>query len=704
MAGPVSPPAAPKRPTERVVHGIRLSDDYAWLRAENWQEVLRDPSLLPADIRAYLDGENGYAQAWLGPTEDLQAVLFAELKGRLKPDDATVPAADGAYAYYSRYREGGQHRLHCRQPRGGGAETVLLDGDRLAEGKPYFQLGGVAHSNDHARLAWSADEAGSEFYAIRVLDAASGQMLDDHVPDSAGQVVWSRDGQSFLYVRVDENHRPSKVFRHRLGTAAGDDVLVYEEGDAGMFVGLGQTQSRQFAVIAVHDHETSEARLVDLDRPEDPPRLVAAREAGVRYEVEHHPDFGGGACLLILTNADGAEDFKIARAPLETPSREHWQDVVPHRSGRMILSIGVLRSWLVRLEREDGLPRIAVRRLETAQEHSIAFAEEAYSLGMDVGLEFESDTLRFVYSSMTTPAETYDYDMGRRERTLRKRQEVPSGHDPSRYVTRRLFAPTADGETVPISLLHLKETPIDGTAPCLLYGYGAYGISIPASFSTNALSLVDRGFVYAIAHIRGGTEKGWRWYREGKLGKKTNSFTDFIAAGRHLLERGYARPKGLVAHGGSAGGMLMGAVANLAPELFGAIIAEVAFVDVLTTMLDDTLPLTPPEWPEWGNPIADEEAFRTIRGYSPVDNVTDRSYPPILALAGLTDPRVTYWEPAKWVARLREKAPEGGPYLLRVNMDAGHGGASGRFDRLKEVALVQAFAITLMASASAAVA
>ena len=691
------PPIAEKRPTSRTVHGVALQDDYAWLRADNWQEVLRDGSTLPADIRAHLEAENAYAKSMLEPTEALQQTLFAELKGRIKEDDSSVPAPDGPFDYYSRFREGGQHPLFCRRPRDADAETLLLDGDALAEGKAFFDFGGADHSPDHRLIAWSCDDKGSEFFTVRVLDCATGAMLEDVVPDTGGGVVWASDSASFLYVRVDENHRPSKVFRHRLGTPAEADALIYEEADSGMFVSLGQSQSRRFAEISAHDHETSEVWLVDLAAAEAAPRLVEARRTGVKYSVEHHPD--GGGLLYISTNADEAEDFKIAVAPLENPGRSNWRDLIAHKPGRLILSMTVFSDWLVRLEREDGLPRIVVRTLASGEEHAIAFAEEAYSLGMSGGYEFTTDTLRMTYSSMTTPAETWDYNMRSRERVLRKRQEVPSGHEPADYVTRRLFAPAEDGEMIPITLLYAKTTPLDGSAPCLLYGYGAYGIAMSASFMTHVLSLANRGFIYAIAHIRGGTEKGWRWYKTGKLANKTNSFNDFVSAGRFLVQEGLTREGRIVAHGGSAGGLLMGAVANKAPSLFGAILAEVPFVDVLTTMLDDTLPLTPPEWPEWGNPIESAEAFATIRAYSPVDNVRAQAYPPILVLAGLTDPRVTWWEPAKWVARLREVKTDANPVVFRVNMDSGHGGASGRFDRLKEVALVQSFALTTMGAA-----
>ncbi|TWG93356.1 oligopeptidase B, partial [Mesorhizobium sp. J18] len=421
------------------------------------------------------------------------------------------------------------------------------------------------------------------------------------------------------------------------------------------------------------------------------PKLVAARETGLQYDLEE-----GGDVFFILTNADGAKDFKVMTAPVSDPGRANWQELVPHEPGRLILSITGFRDYLVRLERKDGLPRIVVRERVTGNEHVIAFEEEAYSLGLSGAYEYDTEIIRFSYSSMTTPTQVFDYNMRTRERTLLKTQEVPSGHDPDRYVTRRLMAPAPDGELVPISLIHRRDITLDGTAPCLLYGYGAYGITIPASFNTNCLSLVDRGFVYAVAHIRGGKDKGFAWYEDGKKEKKVNSFTDFIACARHLVAENYTSHDRIVAQGGSAGGMLMGAVANMAPEAFGAVIAEVPFVDVLNTMLDDTLPLTPPEWPEWGNPIISEKDYRTIAAYSPYDNVEAKDYPPILAVTGLTDPRVTYWEPAKWVARLRAKKTGDNPVLFRINMDAGHAGASGRFSRLEEVAYTYAFALKVV--------
>lgn len=685
----VSAPRADVRTKTTHVHNVTLQDDYDWLRAPNWKEVLRDPQALPADIRLHLEAENAYSKALMAPTRTLQRELVKEMRGRLKEDDSSVPQPDGPYLYYSRYRKGGEHPLICRKPRSGkGRETIMLDADALADGKDFFDLGDAAHSPDHGLLAWSADEAGSELHRIRVRDLATGEDRPDIVPDTTGEVVWAADSRAFFYVGVDADHRPSRVLRHRLGESADQDTLLHEESDAGMFVDIDETQSGRFLLISINDHETSEIRLLDLTVPDAVPVTIAPRAVGREYDVDHLGD-----ALLIRTNAGGAEDFKIVTAPVADPSPGNWRDLVAHRPGCLILSHLCLQGRLIRLERENGLPRIVIRDMASGAESSIAFDEEAYGLGLDAGYEFETETLRFIYASMARPAETYDYDMASGVRVLLKRQEVPSGHDPADYRVRRIFARAQDGEEVPVSILHRVDTPLDGSAPCLLYGYGSYGSAMSASFRTRPLSLVDRGFVYAIAHVRGGTDKGRRWYLDGKREKKTNTFTDFIAAAEALADGGFTARGRIVAEGGSAGGMLMGAVANMAPRLFAGIIAEVPFVDVLNTILDDTLPLTPPEWPEWGDPIRDIAAFQTIRSYSPYDNIKAQAYPPILAMGGLTDPRVTYWEPAKWVARLRATMTGGGPVLLHTNMDAGHGGSAGRFDSLKETALAYAFAI-----------
>jgi oligopeptidase B len=690
-----APPIAERRPQRTAHHDIECCDDYAWLRAANWQEVMREPDALAEDIRAYLLAENAYTQAILGPTEALQDTLFKEMKARIKEDDSTVPAPDGEWAYFVSFITGGQHPMFCREPAAGGERRVLLDGNKLAEGHAYFQLGGATHSHDHRLVAYGFDDKGSEFHTIKLRDPATNADLPDAIEETTGECVWSADNAWLFYTKLDENHRPRQVYRHRIGTPVGDDVLVYDEPDSGFYVSVSETADRRFILVQTGDHQTSEIRLIDAKNVDAEPILVAAREAGHEYSVEHHD-----GRLIILTNSGNAEDFRIVTAEPGAP-RASWREIEPHRAGRLILSLLVFRDFLVRLEREHGLPRIVIRRWGDGVEHDIAFDEEAYSLGIVHGFEYATSRLRFNYSSMTTPAQVFDYDMSSRERRLRKTQEVPSGHRIADYVTRRVFAPAEDGELVPVSLIYRTTTPLDGSAPLLLYGYGAYGASIPASFSTNRLSLVDRGFVYAIAHIRGGKDKGYGWYRNGRGSKKTSTFSDFVAAARYLAASGFTSPGNIVAHGGSAGGMLMGAVANMAPALFKGIIAEVPFVDVLNTMLDDTLPLTPPEWPEWGNPIASKADYLTIASYSPYDNVKALSYPHILALAGLTDPRVTYWEPAKWVAKLRALKTGDNYVLLRTNMDAGHGGASGRFDRLKEVALYYAFALMITGKAEA---
>ena len=685
-----NPPVAARRPVPATLHGTQRSDDYAWLKDPDWQRVMREPDALDPEIRAYLEAENAYTEAFLAPFAALREALYAEMRGRMKEDESSVPAPDKDWAYYVRFVEGGEHPLYCRTPRDDeAAEVLLLDGNREAEGESYFRIGACRHSPDHRRLAYALDLNGSERYRLFVRDIESGAVIDGPIEDARGDAVWAADGETVFYTVIDENQRPYQVRRHRVG-ASGADPVVYEESDPGFFVGIDKTESGRFILVSAHDHMTSEAHLIEAAQPESAPRLVAARARGVEYSVAHR-----GGLLYILTNADGATDFKIVTAPVEAPAREASRDWLPHEAGIYVRTQLLFAGHHARLERVGGLPRIVVTDLESGESHTIAFEEEAYDLALAPGYEFETETLRFVCSSMTTPRQTFDYDMRARTRTLRKTQEVPSGHDPADYVTRRLTAVSHDGAEVPVSLLHRRTTPLDGTAPLLLYGYGAYGHAIPASFSTNRLSLVDRGFVYAIAHVRGGSDCGYGWYLDGKLERKTNTFADFIAAAEHLIAEGYTTKGQIAAHGGSAGGMLMGAAANMRPDLFASIVAEVPFVDVLNTMCDAALPLTPPEWPEWGNPIEDAEAYQTIASYAPYENVTAQDYPAIFATAGLTDPRVTYWEPAKWVAKLRRLKTDDKPLLLHTNMEAGHGGASGRFRRLVEVAMAYAFVLAI---------
>ncbi|MDO5894825.1 S9 family peptidase [Agrobacterium sp. Azo12] len=681
-------PVAEKKPVTDTRHGISRTDDYAWFRADNWQAMFKDPTLLDPAIRSHLEAENTYMEAALSDTKPLQEKLFEEMKGRIKQDDSSVPMKDGPYAYGTLFVTGGEQPHYFRTPRDGGEKQVLLDGDKEAEGKDYFRLAGIDNSSDHTHGIWGYDDKGSEYFTLRVRNLATSEDLDDVIENTGGGSAWAPDGKSFFYTLQDENHRPSKVFHHIIGQPQSTDRLVYEEKDPGFFMGVGGSLLEDWIFIDIHDHETSEYRLLSTADLTAEPVIVAKREEGVEYSMTE-----GGDVFYILTNDGDAKDFKIMEAPVTAPGKENWKEVVPHESGRLILSHLAHARHLLWLERRDGLPRIVIRDRATGEEHAIAFAEEAYSLGLQGAAEYDTDTIRFSYSSMTTPSQLFDYNMVTRERVLLKTQEVPSGHTIDDYVTRRVMATSHDGALVPVSLLYHKDTKLDGSAPCLLYGYGAYGISIPASFSTNNLSLADRGFVYAIAHIRGGKDKGFEWYETGKMEHKQNTFKDFIAAADHLVMEGFTSYDKIIAEGGSAGGMLMGAVANMAPEKFAGIIAAVPFVDVLTTMLDDTLPLTPPEWPEWGNPIDSEEEYSWIAAYSPYDNVGAKAYPPLLAISGLTDPRVTYWEPTKWVAKLREYSTGDAPILLKTNMAAGHGGKSGRFQRLEEIAFEYSFAI-----------
>ncbi|WP_108879542.1 prolyl oligopeptidase family serine peptidase [Anderseniella sp. Alg231-50] len=683
-----TPPRAVKKPVSRDVHGHTLTDNYGWLRADNWQEVMRDPSVLDADIRAYLESENAWVENTMAPTESLQETLFDEMKGRIKEDDSSVPSRDGNYSYGVKYITGGQQPLFVRTSQDGNHETVLVDGNKEADGKEYFRIGGASHSPDHKLVAFAYDDKGSEFFTLVLREAGSSENLTDVIPDTGSGGVWSADSKYVFYIRLDENHRPSKLFCHKVGSPVTDDVLVHEETDAGFFMNVSKSQSGEWIIIDCHDHQSSESWLIPAAAPLTPPRIVEPREPNHEYSVDE-----AHGILYILTNSDAAEDFRIVTAPVGEPARKNWQDLVAHTPGTLILDHTVFANHLARLERHEGLPRIIVRELASGEEHTVSFDEEAYSLGMSSGYEFDTSMIRFSYSSMTTPSQVFDYDMASRQRTLRKQQDVPSGHDPTNYVTRRIMATADDGALVPISLLYHKDTKLDGSAPVWLYGYGSYGIAIPASFNTNILSLANRGFVYAIAHVRGGKDKGYGWYKAGKMMNKKNTFSDFITAARHLSAEGFTSDGNIVAQGGSAGGMLMGTIANMAPELFRGIIAEVPFVDVLNTMLDDTLPLTPPEWPEWGNPGASSEAFDYMRSYSPYDNVAAQAYPNLLAVGGLTDPRVTYWEPAKWVAKLRELKTNDNLLLFKTQMGAGHGGSPGRFDRLKEVALVYAFGL-----------
>jgi oligopeptidase B len=687
MAKPI-PPRPRKEPRRIEQLGRVRFDDYAWMKDDNWQGVLRDPSVVSAEIREHLEAENAYLKAVLAPTEPLRARLFEEMKGRLKTDDASVPTPDGPFDYFSRYESGAQHPRHVRRPRGADVgEMVLLDEEAEAVGKAYYAVDAATHAPDHSLYAWAVDDQGSEYHHIFLRDLTTGEILSGGPESATGSFVFSPDSRWLFWVWRDENARPAKVFRRP--ARGGADQLVYEETDEGMFLGLGVTADDSHIVIEIQNQETSETWLISAANPAGAAVLVQARETGVRYDIDR---WSGG--WVIRTNAGGAVDFKLMASDAAVPARTTWREWIPHRAGRLIAGMAPFKHHLVRLERENASDSLVVMaRGGEGHEHVIDFAEAAYALNLVGGFEYDTTTIRFVYQSPTTPRQWFDYDMATRERTLRKTQEVPSGHDPARYEVRRLWAPAPDGEDVPVTVLMRRGTTLDGSAPLMLYGYGSYGYPHTASFSTQVLSLVDRGWVWASAHVRGGSDKGWGWFMEGRKFNKKNTFTDFIACAEHLVAQGYGRAGRIAAYGGSAGGMLVGAVANMRPDLWGAIIAAVPFVDVLNTMSDLTLPLTPPEWPEWGNPLEDPAAYDYIASYSPYDNVADLAYPWVLARGGLSDPRVTWWEPEKWVAKIREHTTADRPILLSMNLEAGHGGASGRFDHLKEVAMDYAFAV-----------
>ncbi|GGY46687.1 S9 family peptidase [Parvularcula lutaonensis] len=684
-------PVAEKRPFELTQHGETRVDPYHWMRDDNWQEVLRDPTLLRDDVRAHLEAENAYYKAQTDHLEDLRTALFQEMRGRIKEDESTVPMRDGPFEYYVRYREGGQYPIYARRRSESDPEDIMLDGDKEGEGKDFFSIGGVDVSWDHELMAYGVDTLGSEYYDLHVRRLADGKEFDDVIPSTDGSVVWSKDNKGFFYVERDDNQRPKRVKYHRLGDNPQDDRLVYEEDDDGMFLSIGETSSDKFLTITVSNGTTSEDHVIPLDQPDAEPRVIEPRQHGVLYFVDHRE-----GVFYIHTNADGAVDFKIVTAPEDAPGRENWKDWLPHASGTYVSGMVCFKDWIVREERRNAKPRIIVGRYDRTGEHEIGFDQDAYALSLMGWGEFDTDVIRFAYESPSQPSQVFDYDMASRVRTLRKTQEVPSGHNPDAYTVERIEAKARDGESIPVVLLRRRDVTPDGNLPVVLYGYGSYGIYIEDDFSTHVLSLVDRGAVFAVAHIRGGSAKGRQWYLDGKLDKKENTFTDFNDAAQALIDAGYTKRGRIVGYGGSAGGLLVGAAVNLDPGLYGGIIGAVPFVDVLSTISDDTLPLTPPEWEEWGNPITEKSAYETISRYSPYDNIrAGEAYPPILATGGLTDYRVTYWEPAKWIARLREETT-GGPFLLRMNMTAGHGGSAARFERLKERAADYAFALDVL--------
>ena len=684
-------PVADARPYAYTVHGVTVEDPYHWLKDQSYPTV-DDP-----DVLAYLEAENAYFEAVMAPLGELVGTIFEEIKARQKPDDANVPVKEGGYYYQWRFEAGGQYRIWSRWPASGDeaeradvaptteARTILDEPD-LAKGLDYFRLGALSVSNDGRLMAYSTDTNGAERFTLRVKDLQTDALLGEVIENTAGNPVWSADDTAFFYTVLDENWRPYQVRRHRLGTPVETDVVVFEEHDPGFFVDVSSTSSKEYVVIASGDHVTAEVRLVPANEPERQPLLVAARRPHHDYVVDHQGDR-----FVIKTN-DTHKNNRLVTAPNDDPSEAAWQTLVAGSNERYILTFQAFADFIAVEERIDGLDQIRLLKRSGESVH-LEFPESVYTVGLGANEEFATRTLRLGYESMVTPETVFDYDLDTDELRTRKVQEIPSGYDASDYVTQRAMAPARDGVRVPVSIVYRKDTPMDGSAPLYLYGYGAYGSAMSPAFSTTRLSLLDRGFVYAIAHVRGGDELGYSWYEAGKLDQRTNTFNDFVDVARFLIGEGFTRAGRIAIAGGSAGGELMGAVINQAPELWGAAAADVPFVDVLNTMLDTSLPLTPIEWPEWGNPIEDKAAFEFIRSYSPYDQLKPGRYPPILVTAGLNDPRVTYWEPAKYVAKLRTLKEDDNPLLLKTNMGAGHGGKSGRFDSLYEVAEEYAFMV-----------
>jgi oligopeptidase B len=678
-AGPPDPPLARTIPKQLTVHGHTRSDDYYWLRERENPEVVK-----------YLAAENAYADAVMAHTGPLQEKLFAEITGRIDPDDRSALVKNGDFYYYTRYAEGQEYPIYCRR-RGSpeAAEEVLLDGNELARGHEFFSLRGDEVSPGHGLLAFATDTVGRRFYTWRFKDLATGQILDDVIADVTPGGAWANDDRTFFYVKQHpETLRSYRVYRHVLGSDPRDDVLVYEEPDETFGVYVVRARSGRYLAIGLRHTLATEFRFLDADTPEGTFEVFEPRQMGHEYYPAH-----SGDSFYVYTNL-GAKNFRLMKAPLTSTGRESWEEVIPHRDDVLLAGVDAFSGHLVLRERRNGLIRLRVWPLAGGEPHYLDFGEPAYAAWIDDNPEFETRTLRYGYTSLTTPRSIYEYDVDTREKVLAKRQQVVGGYDPAGYVTERLYARARDGIAVPISLVYREGTPRDGSSPLLLYAYGSYGASIDASFSSPRLSLLDRGFGFAIAHVRGGQELGRQWYEDGKLLEKKNTFTDFIDCALHLVEQRYTSPDRLFAMGGSAGGLLMGAVTNMRPDLFEGVISAVPFVDVVTTMLDESIPLTSGEWDEWGDP-REKEYYEYMLSYSPYDNIGAMDYPNLLVTTSLHDSQVQYWEPAKYVARLRATRTDRNRLLLRTDMQAGHGGKSGRFKRHLDTAFEYAFLLDL---------
>ncbi|MGA7987870.1 MAG: S9 family peptidase [Candidatus Dormiibacterota bacterium] len=679
---PLRPPAPAQKPVVHRAHGDDRIDEYVWLRDRE------DPAVI-----AHLTAENAWTERSLAHLGALRERIYSEIVGRVQETDDGAPVPYGPYEYYSRTVEGRQYPIHCRRERDGGDEQVVLDENALAEGYGFFHLGDAEVSPNHALFAYTFDVSGGELYTLRIADLSAGVDLPAVIEGVSYSIAWSRDATHLFYTRPDAAMRPWQVWRHRVGDAAGADALVHEETDERFYTSVASTRSGAYIAISLNSRVTSEVHLLHADHPTGSFTVVEPRRQGIEYSVDHHGD-----TLYIVTN-DEAVNFRLMTAPVATPSRDHWVEIVPHREDVTLERVDLFARHAVLFERAHGLREITVMRLRDGHRHTVIQPETVYAASPGPNLEWDTDTLRFTYASLVTPTSAIDYGMDSRERTIVKMEPVLGGYDPSKYVTGRLWARADDGTEVPISYVHRRDVALDGSAPALLYGYGSYEYCIDPGFDSERLSLLDRGFVYAIAHIRGGGELGRRWYEDGKLLHKRNTFSDFCACADHLVAERFTSHEHLAIRGASAGGLLMGAVVNMRPDLAAAVVAEVPFVDCLTTMFDASLPLTVGEFEEWGNP-EDAATYAYMRGYSPYDNVIPSARPAMLVTAGLNDQRVGYWEPAKWVARLRERGEEDAIVLLKTEMGAGHGGVSGRYDAWRDEALALAFVIDVVAPGS----
>lgn len=686
-----TPPVAKKVPHETSIHGLTLRDDYFWMRLSDDQKNADAPDAQTADVIDYLNRENAYREEVMAATDTLQSALYDEIIGRIKQDDASVPVKDNGYWYYTRYEEGKEYAVHCRREGTMEApEEVMLNVNEMAEGYAYYAIGGRSVSPDNRLLVYGVDTVSRREYTLYIKDLVTGELLEDRIPATAGGATWANDNRTLFYSKKDPvTLRSHRIYKHVLGTPADQDVVVFEETDETFSCGVGKSKSNAYLMISSSSTVSTEWRMLDANSPDGEWRIIQPRERDLEYAVEHFGDH-----FYITTNRD-AKNFKLVRTPVDATTYEHWEDVIAHRPETLLEGVELFRNYLVIEERTQGLTQIRVRSWDGDKDFYLAFNDPAYMAYIGANPDFNTELLRYGYTSLTTPSTVYEYDMTAGTTELLKQQEVLGGDfSPENYVSERLLIPARDGVQVPVSIVYRKGLEKNGTNPLLLYAYGSYGYSMDAGFTSTRLSLLDRGFVYAIAHIRGGQEMGRNWYEDGKLFNKMNTFTDFIDCGEALVANGFTSPEHLYAMGGSAGGLLMGAVMNMAPKLFNGVIAAVPFVDVINTMLDESIPLTTGEFDEWGNP-KDKAYFDYMMQYSPYDNVEAKEYPHTLVTTGYWDSQVQYWEPAKWVAKLREMKTDDHLLTMYCNMETGHGGASGRFQRFKEVAMEYAFLFQL---------